>query len=168
VVGVDLRRARVEGRGRVEHGRQHLVLDFDESRGLARQARVVGCHRGQHVADAPDFLASGTNPASRRTAGRTSAAGTSDAVATATTPGTAAARLVSTRTTARARAPTAPGAVQQTRTVEVRDVRPHAKRRLASADARQPGPDSASSTGSGRPSPRSARANSSMASMIFT
>ena len=57
--GIHLRRARLDRFGGVEHGRQHLVLYFDEMGGFARDAHALGGHRGNHVADAAHLFALG-------------------------------------------------------------------------------------------------------------
>ena len=59
VPGVDLRRARLDRLGGVEHRRQRLVFDLDEARRLAGDARTLGGHRRHHVADAAHLFALG-------------------------------------------------------------------------------------------------------------
>ena len=59
VLGIDARRARLERLGGVEHRGQRLVLDLDQLRRLARDARGFGGDSGEHVADVARLLALG-------------------------------------------------------------------------------------------------------------
>ena len=56
---IDRRRAGPDRLGGVEHRGQGLVLDLDELRRLAGEARRLGGHRRQHVADIARLLALG-------------------------------------------------------------------------------------------------------------
>ena len=56
---VDRRCVRLEGGQRVQHGRQHLVLDLDQGRRFAGRVPGLGGDHRQHVAHVPGRLALG-------------------------------------------------------------------------------------------------------------